>query len=244
MKVLKQFYQALLGHFGPQRWWPGDTVFEIIVGAILTQNTSWSNVETALAQLKHQRCLTPAALHALPLPELASLIRPCGYHNIKAQRVRAFTDLLFHEYDGDLRVMAKEPIAVLRSNLLSVKGIGPETADAILLYAFHQPVFVVDAYTKRLLYRHGLIEVKATYDQIQQMFMAQLQTDSYVYNEYHALIVRLGKEHCRTKPDCTQCPLRTIHYSLRNRCSQCHRYLPKSLDRIFDTKRGITCSSC
>lgn len=207
---LGHIYDQLFKSFGPQHWWPGETRMEIIVGAILTQNTSWGNVERAIANLKSARSLSPQALRQIALPRLARLIRPSGYFNIKAQRLKNFIDFLFEEYQGSLTKMAKTSLPRLREKLLAVNGVGPETADSILLYAFAKPTFVVDAYTKRFLSRHGLVPADAAYREIQQLFLRHLPPNSQHYNEYHALIVRLGKDYCRPKPACVQCPLREV----------------------------------
>lgn len=223
-KILTEIYDRLYKRFGPQSWWPGETAFEVIVGAILTQNTNWGNVEKAIVNLKHNRALSPQALKAISTPRLARLIVPSGYFNIKAKRLKNFIQFLFAEYNGDLKKMGKEPLEVLRKKLLSVSGIGPETADSILLYAFNKPVFVVDAYTKRLFYRHAMVEETADYHTLQKIFTDSLPAEVKTFNEYHALIVRLGKEICKTKPLCESCPLNDLQYSLTRKCPQCHRY--------------------
>jgi endonuclease III related protein len=205
-------YDAMFQHFGPQFWWPGETPFEIIVGAILTQNTNWKNVEKAILNLKQAKCLTPQKLHKLPFPKLVQLIRPAGYFNVKAKRLKHFMTFLFKEYGGDLHKMEREELSVLREKLLGVNGIGPETADSILLYAFHKPVFVIDAYTKRFMHRHGLIEADEDYHTVQKRFHDIIQADAKLYNEYHAMIVRLGKDYCKTKEQCQTCPLNDTHY--------------------------------
>ena len=205
--VLKLTFDKLYRHFGPQKWWPAKTPFEVIVGAILTQNTSWSNVEKAIANLRKNNLLTPKALNAVPVPRLARLIRSSGYYNQKAKKLKNFTDFLFTDYGGRLDKMFKEDHLILRAKLLGVNGIGFETADSILLYAANMPMFVVDAYTRRILSRHGLVRPDATYGEIQDHFMDNLQNDPALFNEYHALIVRLGKEFCKTDPDCRDCPL-------------------------------------
>jgi len=209
--VLPGIYRRLHGYFGPQHWWPAETPFEVMVGAILTQNTSWQNVEKAISNLKKKKLLSLRALHALPLAKLAQLIRPAGYYNVKAARLRAFTDFLFSAYKGSLSRMRCRKTAILRRELLSVKGIGEETADSILLYALEKPVFVVDAYTKRVLLRHGLIRKDAGYAETQALFMSGLKKNTRLFNEYHALLVRLAKEFCRKRlPRCGLCPLRDI----------------------------------
>jgi endonuclease-3 related protein len=203
-------YDRLYSHFGPQQWWPGDTLFEIAVGAILTQNTNWGNVEKAIRNIKAAGKLNGPSLHALPAPELALLIKPAGYFNIKAKRLKNFIDLLVTEYQGSMKQMKGEPLLVMRGKLLGVNGIGPETADSILLYALEKQVFVIDAYTKRVLSRHNIIQHEASYDALQLLFHENLETNVQLYNEYHALIVRLAKEYCTTKPVCSGCPLEGV----------------------------------
>ncbi len=204
--VLHEIYHRLLAHFGPQHWWPGDSPFEIMAGAVLTQNTNWSNVAKAIVDLKATGKLDPAALAALPTAELAELIRPAGYHNLKAARLKNLLALI--EEQGGVEALLAQPTAALRELLLGVKGIGPETADSIVLYAAGRPVFVVDTYTHRLLVRHGLISEDCDYFQMQELFMDNLEEDAVLFNEYHALIVRVGKEFCKkSKPDCAGCPL-------------------------------------
>lgn len=204
---LNNIYRALFKLFGPQHWWPGNTEFEIIVGAILTQNTNWKNVEKAILNLKKARILTPQKLHPLSVSKLAQYIKPAGYFNVKAKRLKNFLDFLFAEYKGRLDLMEKEECSILRKKLLNVNGIGPETADSILLYAFNKPIFVVDAYTKRFMQRHKWTEERHDYHDIQNIFHAGLKTDQRYFNEYHALIVRLGKDFCRSTKKCEGCPL-------------------------------------
>ncbi len=207
---LRSAYSRLLAHFGPQGWWPGNTPFEIAVGAILTQNTNWANVEKAIANLKKAGVLFPRKLYALPEKKLAQLIRPSGYYNVKAKRLRAFLTLLCENYNASLKRLFRLPLAQLREELLSVKGIGEETADSIILYAAEKPTFVVDAYTRRILSRHGWCSPKAQYLEVKQIFESRLKPDVKLYNEFHALLVRLGKTLCRPRnPLCDQCPLRT-----------------------------------
>jgi endonuclease III related protein len=206
---LLRWYRVLSRAFGPQRWWPARTPFEVMVGAILTQNTSWSNVEKAIRLLRDRRVLDPHAMETLSLVELRRLIRPAGYYNVKADRLRGYLGFFLGVYGGDYRRMARQPVESLREELLRVKGIGPETADAILLYALGKPVFVVDAYTKRIFFRHNLIDESASYAQVQSLCMGSIQQDALVYNEYHALLVRLAQEYCRKRePRCDICPLR------------------------------------
>ncbi|MCM8779545.1 MAG: endonuclease III domain-containing protein [Candidatus Omnitrophica bacterium] len=207
-RLLKKIYLMLLEKFGPQGWWPGDSAFEIMVGAILTQNTNWQNVSRAIKNLKKEKALSAQKLYSLPLKKLASLIKPAGYYNIKAKRLKNFLDFFFKNYQGDIRLMAKKDLAALRHELLSVNGIGEETADSILLYALNKPIFVVDAYTRRIFSRHKFLAPDATYTQTQGLFMQNLKADTKIFNEYHALIVRLGKDFCRkSKPRCLECPL-------------------------------------
>ncbi|MFH1413452.1 MAG: endonuclease III domain-containing protein [Candidatus Omnitrophota bacterium] len=224
--TLNSFYQRLYSHFGPQDWWPADSPFEVIIGAILTQNTNWLNVERAIDNLRRNKALTFSGLNNLPLKKMASLIRPAGYYNIKAKRLKEFLRFFSQCYRANLKKMSEEEMNALRVKLLSVKGIGPETADSILLYALNKRIFVVDAYTKRILSRHGLIKEDASYDQIQNLFMRDLKNNLHhvrnskshrknisnevkLFNEYHALLVRLGKEYClKKKPRCETCPLK------------------------------------
>jgi len=204
---LTEYYRTALKAIGPQHWWPGETPFEVCVGAILTQNTNWKNVEKAIANLKGRRLLTPRRLAALSPQEIAPLIRPAGYFNIKARRLKSFLNFLMQEYDGDLQKMFEERLESLREKLLVVSGIGPETADSILLYAAVKPVFVVDAYTRRIFLRHQVISDDADYHQIQEHFMDHLPTEVPIFNEFHALIVAIGKNWCHwTTPDCDHCP--------------------------------------
>jgi endonuclease-3 related protein len=209
---LTDIYARLYRHFGPQHWWPGDGAFEIIVGAILTQNTAWANVEKALANLKHARLLTPARLHQTRVTRIARLVRPSGYFQQKAKKLKAFTRFLFAVHGGKLARLFKTPTPELRAALLNIYGIGPETADSIILYAARQPVFVVDAYTRRVFTRLGwLASESAHYEQVQQMFMDGLPRDVQLFNEYHALIVALGKNVCTKRaPKCGACPLQDI----------------------------------
>jgi len=203
-----EIYRLLDAAYGDQRWWPGETPFEVAVGAILTQNTAWPNVEKALANLKEAGLLDPAKLAALPAPAVAPLIKPAGYYNVKAGRLRRFLDFLFEEYGGDVAAMAQEALVTIRPKLLAVRGIGPETADSILLYACGLPTFVVDAYTYRVLSRHGLADDAATYDELKELFESNLEADVRLYNQYHALLVRAGRERCRRRePLCEGCPL-------------------------------------
>jgi endonuclease-3 related protein len=206
--MLRDVYERLLKAFGPQHWWPGESPFEIMVGTVLVQNTAWRNVERAIQNLREAGLMEPRALYAVPEAQLAELIRPAGYYQVKARRLRNLLRLIVDEYDGSLDAMFRTGLTTLREELLSVSGIGPETADAILLYAGGLPTFVVDTYTHRVLARHGWIGYDAGYHEIKDYFESSLPADAVVYNEYHALLVRLGKEYCRkTGPKCEACPL-------------------------------------
>ncbi len=213
-ETLTEIYELLYAAFGSQHWWPGETPFEIITGAILTQNTSWANVEKAIKNLKSAERLTPEALHRIDVSQLAQLIRPAGYYNVKAERLKSFVDWLFDNYDGALAGLEGTNTDQLRAELLAIKGIGRETADSILLYALGRPVFVVDAYTARITVRHGLIEPDADYEQLRALFELNLPRDTQLYNEYHALLVRAGKEFCKPKARCPGCPLERLPHNL------------------------------
>ncbi len=203
--LLLDIFKRLLNTFGPQYWWPGDTAFEIIVGAILTQNTSWKNVEKAIKNLKELELLIPEKLALIEEKKLALIIKPAGFFNVKAKRLKNFISYLEKNNFDFEKIKGKED---LRSELLKINGIGKETTDSILLYAFNKPYFVVDAYTKKIFDRLGILEEKASYDCFQKLFHEHLPRDVQLYNEYHALIVRLGKENCRKKPFCDSCPIK------------------------------------
>jgi len=189
-------------------WWPGDTPFEIMVGAVLTQNTSWSNVEKAINNLKKENLLEPRKLYRTNQEKLAQLIKPSGYYNIKAQRLKNFVNIFVNDFEGSVEKMFSGDGRELRKKLLNVNGIGPETADSILLYAGKKPFFVVDAYTKRIFSRHKLISKDSTYYQIQEFFSQNLDRDVKLFNEFHAQIVMLGRTICTSKnPDCAKCPI-------------------------------------
>lgn len=215
-KTLLDIYSTLYSAFGPQKWWPGETPFEVIVGAILTQNTNWGNVEKAINNLKTKRALHSKALHKMPHKRLASLIKPSGYFNIKAGRLKYFLAFFSNYYKGSIKRMNAEGTYALREKLLDVNGIGPETADSILLYAFQRPVFVIDAYTKRVLQRHNVVPENAAYHEIQDFFHGNLPSDVQLFNEYHALFVKVGKEYCKPKPRCERCPLNGISLPAEN----------------------------
>jgi len=236
---IPQYYTALLARYGPQNWWPARSRFEVIVGAYLTQNTNWSNVEKALLNLRRARRLSVAAMRSIPLDELEQLVRPSGYFRQKARNLKTFIAFLDRQYAGSLSRMFAERTIKLRAELLELNGVGPETADSILLYAGNHPVFVVDAYTRRVLLRHGIIHEKTGYEEIRAMIEQAIsgsEAGSLVvkdaisdprhpvsrmsssvrsalaqhYNELHALIVRVGNHYCRAKPICEGCPLQTF----------------------------------
>ncbi len=205
MRDFLTVFERLLAHFGPQHWWPGETPFEIMVGAILTQNTAWSNVERAIANLRAAGALDARAIVAADPERLAVWLRPSGYFNVKARRLRAFCRWYLAE--GGFEALRRQDTPALRRALLAVQGIGPETADDILLYAFERPVFVVDAYTRRLFSRLGLTDTQA-YEPLRAELEAALPRDVALFNEYHALIVQQGKSVCRPRPRCADCCLR------------------------------------
>ncbi|HEY6349214.1 MAG TPA: endonuclease III domain-containing protein [Candidatus Angelobacter sp.] len=236
-KTIRQYYLALVGRWGPQNWWPAQSRFEVIAGAFLTQNTAWGNVEKAIANLRRARVLSVKAIRDIPLPELEQLVRPSGYFRQKARRLKNFIEFLNARYGGSLNRMFAQPTEQLRSELLALNGVGPETADSILLYAGNHPVFVVDAYTRRILERHGIIHAKTGYEAIRELVeqgirqaepeplragrcgtdprhpvsrMSARQRSQLAqhYNEFHALIVRTGVEYCRKAARCENCPLR------------------------------------
>ena len=209
-ETLLEIYHRLLSCYGPQHWWPAEDAFEVVVGAILTQSAAWTNVEKAISNLKAAGALTAAALLAIPSDRLAALIHPCGYYNAKAKKLRAFVQRLESGYGGDLeRLFALDTIE-LRQELLAVHGIGEETADSIILYAARKPVFVIDAYTRRILRRLALAPSSDSYGAFQALFTENLPQDEGLYDEYHALLVRHGKEVCRKAPRCPICCLRDV----------------------------------
>jgi endonuclease-3 related protein len=205
---LDEYYNSLFTALGPQHWWPGRSPFEIIVGALLVQNTSWKNVEIAISNLRDARLLSPAAIRRVNLRRLQRLIRSSGYFRQKARKLKSFCAFLQAKYGGSLKRMFATPTIALREKLLGIWGIGPETADSILLYAGGHEVFVVDAYTKRVLQRHGWIDDKAKYDDMRWIFERRFPGNVELFNEFHALIVHVGKTWCRPQqPKCGECPL-------------------------------------
>ena len=206
--AIHSYFDALFTAHGPQHWWPGRTRFEIIVGAILTQNTSWTNVERAIGNLRSARLLSPQAIREVPSSRLASLLRPSGYFRQKTKSLKAFVKFLYQAHAGSLDRLFNTPTTLAREQLLAVRGIGPETADSILLYAGKHPAFVVDAYTRRILERHHLAHGNSSYDEIRNLFEASLPADPKIFNEFHALIVHAGKNFCRPQnPRCSECSL-------------------------------------
>jgi endonuclease-3 related protein len=206
-RILPDIYRILYERFGPQHWWPAQGPFEVIVGAILTQSTAWTNVEKAIANLKAARKLSPLSLRRIPEAELAALIHSSGYYNVKAKKLKAFVSWFGEQYSDSLDNLFSGDINGVRRELLSVHGIGEETADSILLYAGGRPIFVIDAYTRRIFDRIGLSPEENTYTAYQAIFMSSLPADAALFNEYHALLVKLGKEFCRKRPLCEGCCL-------------------------------------
>jgi endonuclease-3 related protein len=211
---LIDIYHRLYRHFGPQHWWPGQSPLEVMIGAVLTQNTNWKNVEKAIANLKQAGLIDVQRLYRISPEDLAQYIRPAGYFNIKAGRLKALIAWLWERYDGNLEALREKSTGSLREELLSVRGIGPETADSILLYALDKPVFVVDAYTARILGRHRLITPPADYSEIQSLFENALPREVPLYNEYPALLVCCGKEFCKPKAQCRGCPLEPLPHDI------------------------------
>ncbi|MBN2395979.1 MAG: endonuclease III domain-containing protein [Candidatus Atribacteria bacterium] len=206
---LLSMHRCLSDFYGPLHWWPGDTSLEIILGAFLTQNTNWANAEKAIQKIKKEKLLSVETLFHLSEEQLSLLIKSCGYYHLKARRIKNFLFFLSEKYSGSLEDMFNQDWQILRKELLNINGIGPETADSILLYAGNKPVFVVDAYTKRIFFdRHGYFLSEYNYEQMQKFFMKNLPDDYLIYNEFHAQIVMIGKNYCKRKnPDCFNCPL-------------------------------------
>jgi len=213
MNLLSKIYDKLSRRFGPQHWWPGDTVEEIIIGAVLTQNTNWGNVERAIANLKQADALSLRRIAQLKPETLSGLIRPSGYYNIKERRLRAVAEFFTKRCGADFGLLDSVPMDTLRHELLSVYGVGRETADSILLYALNRPVFVIDAYTMRIGRRHGFLSEKDHYETARALFERTLKRDVPLFNEFHALLVRLGKEFCTPNPQCEGCPLSHLKHS-------------------------------
>ncbi|MFC2072038.1 endonuclease III domain-containing protein [Chloroflexota bacterium] len=211
---LECIYHQLMGSYGPQHWWPAEAPFEVMVGAILTQSAAWLNVEKAIANLKAAKALSPQALRRFSLPEIATLIHPCGYYNAKAHKLKSLAHWVGEYCNDNLNELFADSTDQLRQQLLSVHGIGEETADSIILYAANKPIFVIDAYTRRIINRIGLVPDSNSYSAYQSLFMDNLPVDTGLFNEYHALLVCLGKNVCRSRPLCQQCCLHSIcHFS-------------------------------
>ena len=206
-RKLKELYDLLFNHFGPQYWWPAENELEMMVGAILTQNTNWNNVEKAISNLKKENLLSIDSLQSLSIKKLAETIRPAGYFNIKAARLKNLINFITERYNGDMELLLKEDTYKLRNGLLGVKGVGPETADSIILYGARRPLFVVDNYTYRVLNSHQMVDDQAGYYEIQELLMDNLHNNVEFFNEFHALLVQTGKNYCRKKPSCGLCPL-------------------------------------
>ncbi|MEE8300406.1 MAG: endonuclease III domain-containing protein [Desulfatiglandales bacterium] len=209
-QVLMEIYNLLFSALGPQNWWPAETELEMMVGAILTQNTSWNNVEKAIQNLKEKDLLSIKGLSQIPASVLAGYIRSAGYYNIKAKRLKNLIKFIEGKYNGDIDRLLSLDTDTIRKELLSVKGIGMETADSIILYGAGRPIFVVDTYTHRILTRHNLIEEEAGYNDLQLAFMDNLPNDAELFQEFHALIVKTGKDFCRKRPLCPNCPLEDL----------------------------------
>jgi endonuclease-3 related protein len=216
-QYLQDIYQRLMSDYGHQHWWPAKEPFEVMVGAILTQSAAWRNVDKAIANLKTAKVLSPQAIRSLPLSRLAQIIRPCGYYNAKSLKLKSLANWLGNHYQDSLDRLSACDVDSLREQLLSIHGIGQETADSILLYAAGKPTFVIDAYTRRIVSRIGLAPERNSYDAYQQLFMEHMPADAKLYNEYHALLVQLAKDTCRRKPLCNKCCLNDIcRYNERN----------------------------
>ncbi len=214
--MLLKIYDKLLNHFGNQNWWPADTKFEVIVGAILTQQTSWKNVEKSIKNLKDNNLLEPKKLFRLPVKKLENLIKSSGFFKVKSKRLRNFLEFFIEKYNGNLNRMFELSLDDLRKELLTVHGIGPETCDSILLYSGNKLVFVVDAYTLRLCERYPIIKSEK-YEEVKEFFENNLTKDVNLFKEFHALIVELGKNYCKIKPLCEKCPLnKECEYAISN----------------------------
>jgi len=204
---LIKIYKTLLENYGEQSWWPSDSKLECAIGAILTQNTSWNNVEKAIINIKSVMNITIENLSVISTNELSLLIRPSGFYKQKAKRIKRLIEFINNQYEGKIENMEHENLKSLRKGLLSINGIGPETADCILLYVVNKPIFVIDKYTYRLLYRHGFIIRETSYSEMQNLFMENLENRSDLFGEFHALIVEVGKNHCKKRAICEDCPI-------------------------------------
>ena len=210
MSTTHKIFRTLLAKLGPQQWWPGDSAWEVMIGAVLVQNTNWKNVERAIDNLCEADLFDPHRLLAVPPEELAELIRPAGYYRLKTKRLRSLLEFVVDQYEGSLVALRAVDMHTLREQLLGVPGIGPETADSILLYALEQPALVIDTYTHRIFARHGWIDYAMDYHQLQEHLESELPVDVALYNELHALLVNVGHNFCRRRPKCDACPLRDM----------------------------------
>ena len=217
--LVREIYNKLYKHFGPRKWWPADSPFEVMVGAILTQNTSWKNVEIAILNLKKKSNLSPYKILKMPERSLSTAIKPSGFYRQKTKRLKGLSKFILKKYSANINKLKSHDIPYLRKEFLSLNGIGPETADSILLYALEKPVFVVDAYTRRIFSRHGVIKKEFSYEKIAEVFTDKLSPEAKLFNEYHALIVETAKRYCKKKkPQCDMCPLgsKKMGKNLRN----------------------------
>lgn len=217
-KNLIEIYKKLLNHFSKQNWWPAETEFEVIIGAILTQASAWKNVEIAIKNLKSEKILNPEGIKNIHQNKLKKLIRSVVYYNTKSKKLKEFINFLYKNYNGNLNPLLNQPKYKLRNELLSIWGIGHETADSIILYAANKPSFVVDAYTRRIFSRLGFVNDGINYENLKKFFESNLPEDLEIYKEFHALIVELGKNYCRRKPICDECP---ISYNCRYNFKKC-----------------------
>lgn len=208
MGNLEEYYRTLLDRFGYQNWWPAESPFEMMIGAILTQNTAWTGVEKAITNLKENDLLNPESISTVEPERLAGLIRPAGYFNQKTKRIQSFTRWFLERFEGNIKRMKDVPLLEMREELLAQNGIGPETADSILLYALRHPTFVIDTYTYRMLHRHGFVGEESSYEEMKTVMEEQLPKEEALFNDFHAQIVRVGKEYCRKEPKCEECPLK------------------------------------
>lgn len=206
-KRLLNIFHTLLESFGKRNWWPGETEIEIIIGAVLTQNTSWKNVEKAITNLRKHNALDINTLHGMDRERLADIIKPSGFYNIKSTRLKNIIKVIHDDFSGNINELKEINILKMRGKLLGINGIGRETADSIILYALNKPIFVIDAYTKRFLTNHGIHDGDKGYDELQELFMKNLPHDTYLFNEFHALIVCLCQSFCKKVPLCKGCPL-------------------------------------
>ncbi|MDP6634645.1 MAG: endonuclease III domain-containing protein [Phycisphaerae bacterium] len=209
-QTLVEMYEAMLARFGHQGWWPGDGPLEVCIGAILTQNTNWKNVEKALNNLRGARAVSISALHQMDHETLAGLIRPAGYYNIKAKRLKNFIAHVYESYGEDIEAFLDRSVSTLQQELMPINGIGRETADSIILYAAERPTFVIDRYTCRIMVRHGLACLEDDYEQVKDMFETSLPEELDLWKDYHAQIVAVGKQYCRPKAKCDGCPLESF----------------------------------